>query len=194
MILRLRRRLRSEGLSAANLHICMTPSLHDASSLIRPNPLPLAQIAHLLARLLATSGSVVPPHKSAYFHRTWCRMSPPSPLPISFPASHFLSILCSPLQLRQPRRRIRQQRALSERGQPRRVRPHFSLPPLPPPTPRLIFGIQIYTPSWFQVLQCCSMHPRNLICVLFRCPVVFGISDNDRCISLRGYGWLPKVQ
>lgn len=26
----------------------------------------------------------------------------------------------------------------------------------------------------------------------FKCPVVFGISDNDRCISLRGYGWLQK--
>jgi 2-oxoisovalerate dehydrogenase E1 component len=25
-----------------------------------------------------------------------------------------------------------------------------------------------------------------------KCPVVFGISDNDRCISLRGYGWLQK--
>ena len=26
----------------------------------------------------------------------------------------------------------------------------------------------------------------------FKCPVIFGISDNDRCISLRGYGWLDK--
>jgi 2-oxoisovalerate dehydrogenase E1 component len=26
----------------------------------------------------------------------------------------------------------------------------------------------------------------------FQCPVVFGISDNGLCISLRGYGWLPK--
>ena len=26
----------------------------------------------------------------------------------------------------------------------------------------------------------------------FKTPVVFGISDNDRCISLRGYGWLDK--
>ena len=26
----------------------------------------------------------------------------------------------------------------------------------------------------------------------FKCPVVFGISDNDRCISLRGYQWLDK--
>ena len=25
----------------------------------------------------------------------------------------------------------------------------------------------------------------------FKCPVIFGVSDNDRCISLRGYGWLP---
>lgn len=26
----------------------------------------------------------------------------------------------------------------------------------------------------------------------FKCPVVFGISDNDLCISLKGYGWLRK--
>ena len=26
----------------------------------------------------------------------------------------------------------------------------------------------------------------------FKCPVVFGISDNDRCISLRGHDWLPN--
>ena len=26
----------------------------------------------------------------------------------------------------------------------------------------------------------------------FKCPVVFGVSDNDRCISLRGHGWLPN--
>ena len=26
----------------------------------------------------------------------------------------------------------------------------------------------------------------------FKTPIVFGISDNDRCISLRGYGWLDK--
>lgn len=28
----------------------------------------------------------------------------------------------------------------------------------------------------------------------FKCPVLFAISDNDRCISLRGYGWLEKVK
>lgn len=26
----------------------------------------------------------------------------------------------------------------------------------------------------------------------FQCPVVFAVSDNDRCISLRGHGWLAK--
>ena len=26
----------------------------------------------------------------------------------------------------------------------------------------------------------------------FKCPVVFGISDNQLCISLRGYNWLSK--
>lgn len=29
----------------------------------------------------------------------------------------------------------------------------------------------------------------------YKVPVVFGISDNDRCISLRGHGWLqPFLQ
>ena len=27
----------------------------------------------------------------------------------------------------------------------------------------------------------------------FKCPCVFGISDNDLCISLKGYGWLTFV-
>ena len=26
----------------------------------------------------------------------------------------------------------------------------------------------------------------------YKCPTVFGVSDNDRCISLRGHGWLDK--
>jgi 2-oxoisovalerate dehydrogenase E1 component len=26
----------------------------------------------------------------------------------------------------------------------------------------------------------------------FKCPVVFCVTDNDRCISLRGHGWLPR--
>ena len=26
----------------------------------------------------------------------------------------------------------------------------------------------------------------------YRCPVVFGITDNDLCISLRGHGWLQQ--
>jgi hypothetical protein len=28
----------------------------------------------------------------------------------------------------------------------------------------------------------------------FKCPVLFAISDNDRCISLRGYGWLEQFK
>lgn len=26
-----------------------------------------------------------------------------------------------------------------------------------------------------------------------KCPVLFGITDNDRCISLRGYRWIQQV-
>ena len=31
------------------------------------------------------------------------------------------------------------------------------------------------------------------IYVCMQCPIVFGISDNGICISLRGYGWLSKL-
>ena len=27
----------------------------------------------------------------------------------------------------------------------------------------------------------------------YRCPIVFGISDNDLCISLKGHGWLTEA-